>query len=77
MTWERLWRAYRLGGVVSMLATVRGRLNGSFGVITGTGRSLEVRGTSVGRVAGGAIVGNRDDWNLASILRQLGVTELP
>jgi len=46
-------------------------------VITGTGRSFEVRGTSVGRVAGGAIVGNRDDWNLASILRQLGVTELP
>src|SRR5207248_152499 len=53
---------------------VRGRLNGSFGVIQGTGQAFEVRGTSVGRVADGAIVQNRDYWNLASILRQLGVS---
>lgn len=57
--------------------TVRGWMNGAFGSIPGTGQPFEVRGTSVGRVAGGAIVRNRDYWNLASILRQLGVTHLP
>ena len=42
--------------------------------VSPTGRSFRVRGASIGRVdARGRIVENRDYYNLAELLRQLGI----
>ena len=42
-----------------------------------TGRSYRVPGVSVGRVRDGRIVGNRDYWNLADYLQQVGLMPSP
>jgi len=38
-----------------------------------TGRSFQIRGVSVGQVRDGWIVQNRDYWNLANFLQQVGL----
>jgi steroid delta-isomerase-like uncharacterized protein len=42
-----------------------------------TGRSYRVPGVSVGRVRDGRIVENRDYWNLADFLQQVGLMPRP
>ena len=42
-----------------------------------TGRSYRVPGVSVGRVRNGRIVQNRDYWNLADYLQQVGLMPKP
>jgi steroid delta-isomerase-like uncharacterized protein len=42
-----------------------------------TGRSYRVPGVSVGRVRDGRIVENRDYWNLADYLQQVGLMPTP
>ena len=42
-----------------------------------TGRSFRIPGVSVGRVRDGRIVENRDYWNLADYLQQVGLMPTP
>ena len=42
-----------------------------------TGRSFQIRGVSVGRQQDGWIVRNRDYWNLANFLQQVGLMPAP
>jgi steroid delta-isomerase-like uncharacterized protein len=57
--------------------TIRGTLTEDFGEIKATGQPWEVKGSSIGRIRDGRIAMNRDYWDLAGLLRQLGATELP
>lgn len=50
---------------------VRGRIDGAFGALQGTGQLIEIEGASMGEIADGKIVRNADYWNLASVLRQV------
>lgn len=42
-----------------------------------TGRHFEVAGVSIGRLRGGKIIENRDYWNLAGYLMQVGLMPAP
>lgn len=57
--------------------TIRGKLTQDFGEIKGTGQPFEVKGSSIGQIRDGRIAMNRDYWDLAGMLRQFGVSELP
>jgi steroid delta-isomerase-like uncharacterized protein len=57
--------------------TVSGVIDGSFGIFSGDGQSFTIRGISTGLISGGLIAQNRDYWNLADVLRQIGVSEVP
>jgi steroid delta-isomerase-like uncharacterized protein len=57
--------------------TVSGVVEGSFGIFSGTGQSFTIRGISTGTLRDGLIAHNRDYWNLADVLRQIGVSEVP
>lgn len=57
--------------------TVSGVVDGSFGIFSGTGQSFTIRGISTGSLREGLIAHNRDYWNLADVLRQIGVAEIP
>ncbi|BCZ22061.1 nuclear transport factor 2 family protein [Mycobacterium senriense] len=57
--------------------TVSGVIDGSFGVFTGQGQQFTIRGISTGVIRGELIAQNRDYWNLADVLRQIGVSEVP
>lgn len=57
--------------------TVSGVINGSFGIFSGDGQSFSIRGISTGLISDGLITQNRDYWNLADVLRQIGVSEIP
>jgi steroid delta-isomerase-like uncharacterized protein len=70
-------RAVVTDGAFALSWTIRGSLDGSFGPITGTGQSFELKGASIGQIADGKIVHNRDYWDLAGLLAQFGTTELP
>ena len=56
---------------------VSGVVEGSFGIFSGTGQPFTIRGISTGLVRDGLIPHNRDYWNLADVLRQIGVSEVP
>lgn len=51
--------------------TVKGRIDGAFGALQGTGQLIEIQGASLGEISDGKIVRNTDYWNLASVLRQV------
>ncbi len=57
--------------------TVSGVIDGSFGIFSGNGQPFTIRGISTGRIRGGLIDRNRDYWNLADVLRQIGASEVP
>lgn len=57
--------------------TVSGVVNGSFGIFSGDGQAFTIRGISTGVFRVGLIARNRDYWNLADVLRQIGVGEVP
>ncbi|MEZ0365891.1 nuclear transport factor 2 family protein [Mycobacterium sp. pUA109] len=57
--------------------TVSGVIEGSFGIFNDSGQSFTIRGISTGVVRDGLIAHNRDYWNLADVLRQIGVSEIP
>lgn len=56
---------------------VSGVVEGSFGIFNGSGQSFSIRGISTGVIRDGLIAHNRDYWNLADVLRQIGVSEIP
>lgn len=52
----------------------RGTNTGAIGPLPGTGASFVFRGVSIGEVSdAGLVVSQRDYWDLAGLLRQLGV----
>ena len=60
----------------SPLYTLRAIFDPEHG-LPATGRSYRVPGVSVGRVRDGRIVENRDYWNLADYLQQVGLMPSP
>jgi hypothetical protein len=56
---------------------VSGVVEGSFGIFSATGQSFTIRGISTGSLRDCLIAHNRDYWNLADVLRQIGVAETP
>jgi len=56
----------------------RGTNTGAIGPIPATGRPIELRGTSIGSVsADGLVEDQRDYWDLAGLLVQLGAMPMP
>jgi steroid delta-isomerase-like uncharacterized protein len=51
--------------------TVKGRIDGAFGALQGTGQEISIQGASIGDIRDGKIVRNKDYWNLASVMRQV------
>jgi steroid delta-isomerase-like uncharacterized protein len=56
---------------------LKGTHNGPHGPFPATGKAFEIRGVSVGTRAGGKIQANRDYWDMASFLRQVGLAPAP
>jgi steroid delta-isomerase-like uncharacterized protein len=53
---------------------MRGTNTGEVAGLPATGKSFSIRGSSVGELDGdGHIAGNRDYWNLADLLMQVGI----
>jgi len=42
-----------------------------------TGKPYEILGVSIGRLEGGHVKENRDYWNVAAYLRQVGLMPMP
>jgi steroid delta-isomerase-like uncharacterized protein len=57
--------------------TVRGTQRGPFLGVPPTNRSCTVSGTSITRVEGGKIVEHWADWNVMTLMQQLGVAAAP
>ena len=56
---------------------IKGTHNGTQGPFPATGKPFEIRGASVGSRQGGKISGNRDYWDMATFLAQVGLVEPP
>ncbi|HZQ56966.1 MAG TPA: ester cyclase [Acidimicrobiales bacterium] len=54
-----------------------GTHNGSAGAVPPTGKTFAIRGVSVGTREGGKIKANRDYWDMASFLVQVGLAPPP
>lgn len=54
-----------------------GTHDGSYGPIPATGKTFAIRGVSVGRRRDGMITSNRDYWDMASFLTQVGALPTP
>jgi steroid delta-isomerase-like uncharacterized protein len=50
-----------------------GTHNGTAGPFPATGKQFEIRGVSIGRLEGGKIRENRDYWDMANFLGQIGM----
>jgi hypothetical protein len=57
--------------------TVRGTHKGQFLGLPPTNRMATVSGTSINRIEGGKIVEQWSDWNLMTLMEQLGVSTAP
>jgi steroid delta-isomerase-like uncharacterized protein len=57
--------------------TARGTHKGQFLGLPATNRSGTVSGTSIYRIEGGKIVEGWTDWNLMSLMQQLGLSAMP
>jgi steroid delta-isomerase-like uncharacterized protein len=57
--------------------TVRGTHKGPFLGIQPTNRSCTVSGTSISRIEGGKLVEHWADWNVMTLMEQLGVSAAP
>jgi steroid delta-isomerase-like uncharacterized protein len=57
--------------------TIRGTHKGQFLGLAPTNRTATVSGTSIHRIEGGKIVEQWSDWNLMSLMEQLGVSSMP
>lgn len=66
-------RTYAAGNVVSCEWRLTGTQTGDFPGIPATGNSFEVRGASIIECADGKVVASRDYWNVADLLRQVGL----
>ena len=56
---------------------LKGTHNGAAGPFPPTGKPFAIRGASVGTRQGGKIKTNRDYWDMASFLAQLGLAPPP
>ena len=56
--------------------TIRGTHKGQFLGLAPTNRTATVSGTSIHRIEGGKIVEQWSDWNLMSLMEQLGVSAM-
>jgi steroid delta-isomerase-like uncharacterized protein len=56
---------------------MRGTHNGTAGPLPPTGKSFEIRGVSVGELEDGRICANRDYWDMATFLTQVGLMPGP
>jgi steroid delta-isomerase-like uncharacterized protein len=57
--------------------TTRGTHKGQFLGLAPTNRTATVSGTSIHRIEGGKIVEQWSDWNLMSLMEQLGLSTTP
>ena len=57
--------------------TVRGTHKGQFLGMPATNRKATVSGTTIYRIEGGKIVEEWSEWNLMSLMEQLGVSSAP
>jgi steroid delta-isomerase-like uncharacterized protein len=57
--------------------TVRGTHRGQFLGVAPTNRTATVSGTSIHRIEGGKIVEQWSDWNLMTLMEQLGLSTSP
>jgi steroid delta-isomerase-like uncharacterized protein len=57
--------------------TMRGTHDGSSRQLAATGKHFEVRGASVGKVRDGKICAQRDYWDMAGFLAQVGAPMAP
>jgi steroid delta-isomerase-like uncharacterized protein len=56
---------------------IRGTHNGTEGPFPATGKPFEIRGASVGTRHDGKISSNRDYWDMATFLKQIGMPQPP
>jgi steroid delta-isomerase-like uncharacterized protein len=56
---------------------LKGTHNGAQGPLPATGKAFAIRGVSVGTRQGGKIKANRDYWDMASFLGQVGLAPPP
>ncbi|HZU72658.1 MAG TPA: ester cyclase [Acidimicrobiales bacterium] len=56
---------------------MRGTHNGTEGPVPATGKHFEIRGVSVGTRRGERISANRDYWDMATFLTQIGALPAP
>ena len=54
-----------------------GTHNGAGGPLPPTGKTFEILGVSIGRLEGGKIRQNRDYWDMATFLTQVGLMPAP
>jgi len=57
--------------------TLLGTHDGTAGPFPPTGKQFEIRGVSIGRLEGGRIRQNRDYWDMANFLGQIGLMPAP
>lgn len=65
------------GNEVVLHWTARGTHKGTFLGIPATNRSCNVSGTSISRIEGGKLVEHWADWNVMTLMQQLGVAAAP
>lgn len=57
--------------------TLRGYIDETVGPLPGTGQEIEMRGITIGTFRDGLVATNLDNWDLTTLLHQVGATELP